>query len=293
MKTVGWWIVGITVAGFLTAHHSALASAVNSAQGAKTVNATVTNGQTALEDHSVALVKQSSRSSTGAHDSTSSVEADYVERSFGAMHAQVAGYLIHNRSQLNEKFLSETDLQEIAREIKQELGLRNAKLLSNSGKYQNYLQLSGEWPDATDVTVTLSSFHDDTEPDSTILSIRVHSQAGQLQNFGHDVSRVKQAVTNLQSTPQISACIEGFTSARMVGVQTDNLISQAFSVVHADVIEGVKSDLLSSISGYSSEAPGYILTNGRKMNLQVAVHYDAYHHRTNVLVGTPIITETY
>ncbi len=220
-------------------------------------------------------------------------EIKCVKQSFQATHAQVQGYLIHNRSELNRHFASVQELQQIADSLRQELAIQKAKAVCRTSPDQNVVQLAGAWPAATQVSIILASFRESEASGSTLLILNVRSQEGRLDRLERDANRVKQVVTNLKSTAQISACIEGFTDARMVGVQGDDLISQAFSAVHAHPIEGVKSDLLTSISGYSSEIPGYILSNGKKLNLQVAVHYDAYHHRTNVLVGTPIITETY
>jgi hypothetical protein len=220
-------------------------------------------------------------------------EIECLKQSFQATGAQVQGYLIHNRSELYRHFASTRELQQIANRLRQELGIQEAKQVSRTSPDQNVLELAGTWSAATQVSVILASFRESDVSGSTLLILNVHSQEGRLDRLVRDANLVKRVVTNFKSTAQISACIEGFTNARMIGVQGDGLISQAFSAVNAHPIEGVKSDLLTSISGYSSEVPGYIMSNGKKLNLQVAVHYDAYHHRTNVLVGTPIITETY
>ncbi|MBX5437739.1 MAG: YwmB family TATA-box binding protein [Alicyclobacillaceae bacterium] len=94
-------------------------------------------------------------------------------------------------------------------------------------------------------------------------------------------------------SPQLSACVEGSLSARLVGARQPYMIRRAFEAVHASRVEGVQSGVETSVSGYTPLAPMYILSNGRRMNLQVAVHFDRYHQRTDVLVGTPIILATY
>jgi hypothetical protein len=220
-------------------------------------------------------------------------EVKYVKRSFQATQAEVLGYFIHNRSELDRHFASTRELQQIADNLKQDFAIQKAKQVCRTTSNQNVLELAGTWRTATQILIILASFRESNGSGSTVLIVNLHSQEGQLDHLEHDANQVERIVTNLKFTPQISACIEGFTNARMVGVQADRLISQALSAVSAHPIEGVRSDLLTSISGYSSEIPGYIMSNGKQMNLQVAVHYDAYHHRTNVLVGTPIITETY
>lgn len=75
--------------------------------------------------------------------------------------------------------------------------------------------------------------------------------------------------------------------------ESNALVREVFSTVKAKEIEGVRSDLVTSVSGYSPLSKDYIVTNGNKMNLQVAVHDDAHHGKTRVLVGSPIVTIEY
>jgi hypothetical protein len=194
---------------------------------------------------------------------------------------------------LNDNFMSERELHQVADKVKQDLHLQGAKWMTHTDTSENFAEVDGSWSDNTEVSITLSSMRDSNTQSTTILIVRAHHSGRDFVRLASEVAMIRKAVTGSGCTPQISTCIEGFTNARMMGVQADGLVTRAFSAVGAHRVEGVKSDLLTSISGYSSKAPGYIQTNGQKMNLQVAVHYDAYHHRTNVLVGTPIITETY
>ncbi|MCL6627219.1 MAG: YwmB family TATA-box binding protein, partial [Alicyclobacillus shizuokensis] len=118
-------------------------------------------------------------------------------------------------------------------------------------------------------------------------------RAARTTDLAQLLARLRETAESTGGKAQISACIEGSLSARLIGAQQRQVIQQAYEAVHAARVEGVQSDLETSVSGYTPLAPTYILTDGRRMNLQVAVHYDAYHRRTDVLVGTPIILSTY
>jgi hypothetical protein len=63
--------------------------------------------------------------------------------------------------------------------------------------------------------------------------------------------------------------------------------------VHAVRVEGLTSNNVTSISGYSHGQDIAILAAGHPINLQVAAYYNAYRHHTDVLVGTPVITIPY
>ena len=164
---------------------------------------------------------------------------------------------------------------------------------SNGHSYQTFGEVYGTWPDSTQITVTASSFQFANGQAETLLVIWVDSKGSNLGAFGHDMANIEEVLQHERVIPEISACIIGSRGARMSGGQAESLIQDVFASVHAQRVEGVTTPHYTSISGYSAMMPQYILTDGRKMNIQVAVNYDAVHHRTNVLIGSPIITITY
>jgi len=128
---------------------------------------------------------------------------------------------------------------------------------------------------------------------SSLMTVRVDGQASSLAGFAPVLQKLETAIASLHVLPQISACIEGSTNGTILGDSVTRVVSQAFDAVGAHEVEGLKTNLVTSMSGYSPEESNVILTNGHPMNLQVALHFDTVTHRTNVLVGTPIITVTY
>jgi hypothetical protein len=220
-------------------------------------------------------------------------QADFLQTSFAATHAAPNSYLIHDWTEVSHTFSSEAALQQITNDLQQELHVQKAKVFKRTNKGEHFYELSGIWHDATQVSLTLSSFQFSSQSAMTLLIIHVANDSGKLTRFRSELSTVRDAVTKLRLTPQISACIEGSISARMSGDYAKRLVDQSFKAVSAHRIGGITTPLVTSISGYSSRESQFIQSNGHHMNLQVAVHFDQYHHRTNVLVGTPIITKTY
>ncbi|KPV42834.1 YwmB family TATA-box binding protein [Alicyclobacillus ferrooxydans] len=231
-------------------------------------------------------------------------EAQFLETAFRATGSQVNGYVVNNWSQVNNNFESLQQITSFVDKIGQELGVQNAKFLthqdtgttqtaSNGHSDQNTSEVYGTWPDSTQITVTASTFNFGNGQKETLLVIWARSKGSNLKQFEQDLSTIRNILDSEGVAPEISACIIGSQGARMSGGQAESLISEAFASVHAARVEGVSTSLYTSISGYSAMMPQYILTDGRKMNIQIGIHYDAVHHRTNVLVGSPIITVTY
>ncbi|MCF8567176.1 YwmB family TATA-box binding protein [Alicyclobacillus tolerans] len=219
--------------------------------------------------------------------------AAYLERSFIATHAQVSNYEVNNWSQLSQKAESLAQLSQQADRFAQEIHLRSPKKNKYQAAGENYLQLTGLTDGGAQVFAVFSSLQGQANTSESILTVRVDGTAKDLSRFPAVLNTLNRGLVSIGAIPQISACLEGTLDAKLSRDYADKVVQQAFAAVHASRVEGIQTGQVTSISGYSPLERTFILTNGQKMNLQVAVHYDAYHHRTNVLVGTPIITRTY
>lgn len=244
-----------------------------------------------------AAIEHTAKSAANGSASQSSL-AGFTVQAFEATGAKTDGYEVNNWTKLSDKFESEKQLSDVVTKLEQELHMASPKTVSHhdSGdghSGQTFYEAYGSWGDQTNVSVTASSFKFASGPDETILVIRADSTGSNLKAFADAVSQIQTAVQSLGAQPQISCCVEGFLDAKMNGGQSESLVRKTFKAVAASEIEGVQTGSLTSISGYSTKLPQYILTRGRKMNIQVGLHYDTVHQRTNVVVGAPIVTVTY
>lgn len=155
------------------------------------------------------------------------------------------------------------------------------------------LQLAGTWSNHMNVSIVLSSFHmTDGMPDSTILVLRAQSDAGDLPELAHHMSAIANELKHLRIPVNLDPYITGYIQPLLSQEETNQVITKAFDTVDAKRIEGVTSNLVTSISGYSPEGPTYIMSK-EKMNLQAALQWDGYNQHTSVVVGTPIIVDPY
>jgi hypothetical protein len=236
------------------------------------------------------------RGQTAAAAHAAEAQAAFLETSFRATHAQLQGFEVHMWSPVSDSPVTMSTLTTEIDQLQAELRLSEVHKQAASAGGERLMRLTGSWPDGTQVTVTLSSFDAPMPGPRTLLVVHAENHQGSLNGFGEDLARVHELAAHYSAdagAPEISACLKGFLNDRIVGVHADRLIAAAFQAVSATPVEGVETATLISQSGYSARQSTYIVTNGHKMNLQAAVHPDSYHHCTNVLVGTPIITSTY
>ncbi len=87
--------------------------------------------------------------------------------------------------------------------------------------------------------------------------------------------------------------LEGYVHRRLNAADACRLIARAFSTVGAHSVNRVATSKFVSVTGDTSVLSHHNVLQGRPINLQVAVNYNAYLHATEVLVGTPLLTVTY
>jgi hypothetical protein len=238
---------------------------------------------------------------------------DMLNQSFGAIHAKQTGYILHDYSTVNHQFTEVKNLSNFGRDLVQELGIQNAKITEIPRADDVFYNVDGIWPNQTEVHVTLSSFrngtnalqmsnsatgsgttHAENASGITTLAVSVIGKGPYNENIKQQYQMVENMVKRVGVTPEMDACLEGYLDDRIVGVQAKDIINQSFAAIHAAPVEGLYTALETSVSGYTNDySTNNIATDGKRMNVQFAVHADDYYHRTNVLVGTPIITTTY
>lgn len=218
---------------------------------------------------------------------------EFLAQAFAATQADVEGYSVHNWSMLDKEFRSTEQLKALAQKLTKTFEILNAKESLDNGGDQNSYTLRGTRADGGTAQIVLTSMKFQDRAPQTVLVLRVEREAQDLDGFKQAIQGVRETVTEANAIPQISTCIKGLRGDKMSDSASNTLIQNVFQHVKAKEIEGVRSELVTSLSGYSPLTKDYIVTNGNKMNLQVAVHYDAHLDKTRVLVGSPIVTIEY
>jgi len=157
---------------------------------------------------------------------------------------------------------------------------------------ENLLELDGQQADMT-VQLYLSSFHHTGTPDSTVLVIRAQNSSGSLQQLTPEMNTLSKVLDRQYIIPVLSAYISGSLPNQLTQAETNTLIQQTLQSMQATRVEGLQTVHETSISAFSPEGSYYLVTADKKMNLQVAVHYDSVHGQKNVIVGSPIIIDPY
>lgn len=218
---------------------------------------------------------------------------EFLTKAFAVTKADVEGYTIHNWSIIDKEYKSAEQLKKLATSLNKTFQVQNAKEAIDQKDDQNSYALRGTWTNGAKVQLMINSMKFQDHAPQTVLVIRVENETSDLSDYSQLIKIVRETALQAKTIPQISTCIKGLLADKMEDGASNALIKEVFQKVNAKEVEGVRTDLVTSVSGYSASSKDYIVTNGQKMNLQVAVHYDSYQSKTRILVGSPIVTIEY
>lgn len=88
---------------------------------------------------------------------------------------------------------------------------------------------------------------------------------------------------------KFNSCVKGIFDGKLSEEQIEEKIELALDSVSAKTIEGIKTDEMSSISAFSNSIENNIISNNKKVNMQVAMRYSSYDDKTYILIGSPLI----
>ncbi|MBF8376928.1 YwmB family TATA-box binding protein [Alicyclobacillus mali] len=210
-----------------------------------------------------------------------------------------SSYLIHDWTQLNASFLNEAQLTALGAQVVQELGIADVQTQATQLANETYWRAAGVWPGGTRAEVILTSFPGatsgagDGQPE-TVMTVTASSSNLTEGQFSSQYDQVERTVASVNGTPQMSAYIAGFKPSEVSEAEADGMAIAALRAVGAGVVEGIRTPLETSLSGYSARVPVYVLSGDhRRVNVQVAVHDDSFRRGTDVYVGSPLVIATY
>ena len=121
-------------------------------------------------------------------------------------------------------------------------------------------------------------------------------QSSSIDNF-EDMMKEKQMIEKLLKEIKLpvilDAMITGSYRGKLKQKQINSIISKLLKNIDAVKVESIERDNIISVSAYSTEIEECITSNGRKINVQIALRYSNYDDRTYIWLGSPVIPFEY
>lgn len=92
---------------------------------------------------------------------------------------------------------------------------------------------------------------------------------------------------------KLDSMITGSYNGKMTKKQTDSIISKVLKNLGASTVESIKNDDFISVSAYSTKIDEFIISNGKKVNVQIALRYSSYDDKTYIWISSPFMPFEY
>jgi hypothetical protein len=99
------------------------------------------------------------------------------------------------------------------------------------------------------------------------------------------------AARNVKS--KISSCVIGVYDGKLTESEMRTKIADAMNSAKAKQVEGLVSEDLNSISAFSGNINSFVMSNNKKVNMQIAMRYSSYDGKTYIWIGSPLIQVEY
>lgn len=123
-----------------------------------------------------------------------------------------------------------------------------------------------------------------------IMDVSIDSSSIELTS---ERQKLEQYFSAKGRNPEISSCIVGVYNGKLEENEMQMKVKAALASVKAKQVEGLNTDEVSSISAFSGNINDFILSNNKKVNMQIAMRYSSYDDKTYIWIGSPLIQVEY
>lgn len=185
------------------------------------------------------------------------------------------------------------DIYTLYGKIEKVLGA-NAKIKVEENSDKNYVGITatGKTQEGYELNLTLQSISDNFEKDETYLIVNLiegmdYQEAGKIKKTAESYFQA------LSASGETSVLISGYYDKMLSEKEKTDKSKKIFAAAGGSIIEGVDTKSYMSKSGYCPNIKTYINTEGKKINLQVALFDNEVQKQTCLFLGSPLIFSEY
>ena len=104
---------------------------------------------------------------------------------------------------------------------------------------------------------------------------------------------IEKALAKVDLPIDLYVSVIGKYQGKMKDEEKHNIIYGFLDVIDGYKVEEINSDELTSISAYTDIIDNFIYSNGKKINMQVAMRYSHYYDNTYICIGSPLFPYEY
>ncbi|MDF2592039.1 MAG: hypothetical protein K0S75_1505 [Clostridia bacterium] len=217
---------------------------------------------------------------------------DSLIKSIESTKAKVIESTISAWSKLNDTYMTE---QQVEAEMKAVLGIINPEKptinIVKEHDEDTVKQTLYASAGSKNYNVAIESIKTDKGGETyVVMDVSIDSSTNELVA---EKLRLENYFASKNVKSKISSCVIGVYDGKLTDSEMRTKIADAMSSVKAKQVEGLNSEDLNSISAFSGNINSFVMSNNKKVNMQIAMRYSSYDGKTYIWIGSPLIHVEY
>ncbi|WP_378951051.1 YwmB family TATA-box binding protein [Pelosinus sp. sgz500959] len=210
--------------------------------------------------------------------------------------AKVEEWSIHAWVKLPNEQLNDDQLEDIVHEVMKELGINTLQyqVTHQQGKKHHIVQAEMIDPMVHVLAVAqILSSGSLAGGSEGYLVINIEAKDDENISVKHIQEKIASITKKNGHSPQINTCLIGWLDGKLRDGEWRHSLQNAIEITHAKNIDQLETEDFASYTGFTPEIAEYLQIGDKRINLNIAMHYSQYDHRTYVTIGSPMITREY
>lgn len=213
-----------------------------------------------------------------------------INMTYKSLGAKFQEININSHVIFEDVFLDPDKSSEIYKDIAQKLNITDLDFEKREEEGFNQIIARGKILEDQNITILVqSSRFDDFRESSIVIDLILTKEEYQLTKICDNIRNVLRNY----GEGRHNITLTGYYEGKVAREELESKIKKSFNSIEAREIEGINSDNLISITGYTSNVKEKISYSGKKANINIAARYNSYEDKTQIWIGTPLIAIGY
>jgi hypothetical protein len=223
------------------------------------------------------------------------IPEDTLLKAFQSSGAKTVSMEMFFWSRLDRVYADTEQVKPVMNELASSLGIGTGSRTSNSpGKIESAEKIENRGISADGKTINISVYIPGIPEDGLEKYMSVDIIWDTLNDkVGKTRRDVEDIFKKYDMAPSVNSCITGCFDGEQNYEQLNEICRRILEDAEAHKVEGIRDNNLISVSAYSPAIGSYVTVNEKKINLNVAMRYNAYENKTYIWLATPVITTGY
>jgi hypothetical protein len=211
-----------------------------------------------------------------------------LQNAFFRSGAEFVNSEVYVWSDIDKEIQESENLLDLADQLAIDLNVTEKDVLSK--QTDKAIEIKGTSDDGKIVSIITKQSNDNGQKGNVSINV-INRVAG--QDINDTASVIKEKFKKFKLKPKVNTCIVGCFDGKLDYGEMNRISKSILKDAKAKKIDSISDNNLISISAYSPYIENDIEVYGKKINMNLALRYNAFENKTYIWLATPVITIEY